>query len=127
MRRWEEKAPEEASVERHKVLVDERIARREVPLQRHARQRAQRIVVVETQAVSVSREDQQEIQHELIVVQGREKAVVQETVGDEGESATANRADTIGANGWLSRAGFGASHDEHLLTGPPASLPDRYL
>ncbi len=116
-----------AAVERHKVLVDERVARREVPLQRHARQRAQRIVVVEAQAVSVPREDQQKVQDELIAVQRGEEAVVQKTVGDKGESATANRADTIRAKGLLSKACMSAFHDHNLVMGRPASLPGRYL
>jgi hypothetical protein len=58
-------------------------------------ERAEHVVLVEAHAVSVTGEDQEEVERALVGKQAREEAVVEEAIRNEGE-ATPDGADTVG-------------------------------
>ena len=87
------------AVEGDEVLVDERVAGAEVALQRDLQQRADRIVVIEAQAVAVGGEHQQHVEAELVGGERGEEAVAQEAMRQEGKALAADGAHALRA-GW---------------------------
>jgi len=75
-----------------------RLLREGILVRRQLERGADPVVGVETDAVAITGEDEEEVERALGVAQGGEEALVEEPVGEEGK-ATLDAADAVGA-GW---------------------------
>ena len=95
------------AIKSDEVLIDQGVAICEIIFERALQDGADRVVVVEAQAVTISNEKQEEIELKLTGAQGSQEAVTKETVRDKGKALFGDRADFVGADGV---AGWGGVH-----------------
>src|SRR5882672_385432 len=97
-RRREREDLEAGPVVGDEVLLDQPIAGLDVGVEGQLQKRAQFVVVVETLAAPVAREDQQHVEPQLVRGQRGEESLPQEAVGNEGEALTPDAPDSVWTN-----------------------------
>jgi hypothetical protein len=91
------------------VFSDEGVPGPKVVVYRELEQRTNGVVGVKGKTLAVGDQDQEKVQEQLFLIEGRKKAVGEKTVGDKAEAAL-NASDSIGVedllldHGWVPRS-----------------------
>ena len=105
---------EDAAVESDKILLDQLISGFEVVIEANLKERADLVVTVEGQPVTIGDQDQEEIEQQFMMVEAPE-SVPEEPMFDEGETSL-NRSHSLGTSGllWIMVSSFRMEANTHI-------------
>jgi hypothetical protein len=90
----------ESPIKSDQILLDEAISSQEVIVHRKLKQGADGIIGVERQTMAVRDQDEEKVQQQLFLIEGRKKAIREKAVGDKAEAAL-NASHSIGVEDLL--------------------------